>query len=201
MKDATQIGMTRLNAFGINLRLVTADDLPMLSRWRNDANVRPYMDDGRVVTPEVMLVWLNRTIANNSTYPFIASIKGTDFGYLELKKIDRQTHGCESGMFLFGDQYIGTGLGVYLALCREILMEKLQLHTLVSKIRKSNHRSLSGANNFDLVFSHEEGDFLVFVTGKEKRQGRLWEIATKLHLHEEFGTLLTEAQNCEQPAC
>lgn len=173
-------------AFGVELRSLEEWDLPMLCHWRNQPEIRPYMDDDRPVTPKIMEVWLNRVRGGNSVWPYIVYMGEKPVGYTELKQVNRIDSSCEDGIFLFGKEYIGRGIGYNIVLCREIVMAGLGLRTLISRIRSSNARSISFCTKYGGEYVRTEGDFFVYSYEITRRRERLKAIAEIMGMAEEF---------------
>lgn len=178
--------LAHIAAFGVELRSLEERDLPMLCHWRNQPEIRPYMDDDRPVTPKIMEVWLNRVRGGDAVWPYIVSMGEKPVGYTELKHVNRIDSSCEGGMFLFGKEYIGAGIGYNIVLCREIVMAGLGLRTLISRIRSSNARSISFCSKYGGEYVRTEGDFLVYTYEITRRRERLKAIAGIMGMAEEF---------------
>ena len=168
------------------MRLVKEQDLPLLCKWRNHETIRPFMDDCRMVTPQVMTVWLNKQRASNTSLAYMCSTAKTAVGFTELKKIDWERRSCEGGIFLFGEKYFGTGLAYSIALCREIIMQRLGLTVLVSRIRKKNLRGIQFCKKYGGKYQGEEKDFLIFVHAYAPRMEGLQRLAEKIERAAEF---------------
>lgn len=178
--------LARIAGFGVELRGLEERDLPMLCHWRNQPEIRPFMDDDRPVTPKIMGVWLHKVHSGDTVWPYIVYMNGKSVGYTELKQVNRLDSRCEGGMFLFGKEYIGTGIGYHIVLCREIVMARLGLRTLISRIRAANVRSISFCAKYGGEYVRTEGDFLVYSYEIARRRERLKAIAGILGMTEEF---------------
>lgn len=184
--ETQRVGLARITAFGVELRSLEKRDLPMLCHWRNQPEIRLFMDDDRPVTPKIMEVWLNRVRGGDVVWPYIVYMGEKPVGYTELKHVNRIDSSCEGGMFLFGKEYIGTGIGYNIVLCREIVMAGLGLRTLVSRIRSSNVRSINFCMKYGGEYVRTEGDFLVYTYEITRRRERLKAIAGVMGMVEEF---------------
>lgn len=179
----------RVSAFGIDMRLVEAEDLPLLCTWRNHPAIRPFMDDCRPVTPQVMAVWLNKKRTSNSSLAYICYAKQAAVGFTELKNIDWEQRRCEGGIFLFGEEYFGTGLAYAIALCREIVLQTLGIPVLISRVRKNNVRGMKFCKKYGGEFEREEDDFLIFTHKYECRMAGLQHLAQKIGMATEFSQI------------
>lgn len=162
------------------MRLVEERDLPLLCRWRNDAEVRPFMDDCREVTPQVMSIWLNRQRTGESALAYICYAGQKPIGYTELKNIDWKAGCCEGGMFLFGKEYMGTGLASAIALCREVIMGTLGLTTMMSRVRSGNLRGIKFCQKYGGFRKGGDADFLLFLHENAPRRAGLRVLAQKI---------------------
>lgn len=178
--------LLNIDAFGISLRCLQEADIQMLCKWRNNDNIRLYMEDSRHVSSEVMNFWIRKIHKNNSTYPYISYYSNKPIGYVEIKNINYNNKSCEGGLFLFRNKYIGTGISYNIALCREIVMHKLNLKTLISKIHKNNTRSINFCKKYGGEYSEKEGDFIVYTCNIVRRRERLKIIAQILGKSKEF---------------
>lgn len=193
MQNTKDFSLARISGFGVELRFVTDADLPLLCHWRNTPDIRLFMEDQRMVTPKIMQVWLSRVDGGATAYAYVSYFKGKPVGFLEVKRIDHTSHSCEGGMFLFSKQYIGSGLGFYLALCREILLIKLHLSTLISRVHYLNKRSIEFCKGFGAEFSHQDGHFYVYVSERNNRHEKMQKVAQRLKFEKEWESLISEA--------
>lgn len=182
----------RVSAFGVNMRLVEQQDVPLLCRWRNHQEIRPYMDDTRVVTPQVMTVWLNKQRSSTNSLAYMCFTGQTAAGFTELKKIDWDQGCCEGGIFLFGEEYFGTGLASNIALCREVIMHRLGISVLISRIRKGNLRGIKFCQKYGGELVGEERNFLTYVHDYGRRRAALEYLAKKIGRGAEYARLLGE---------
>lgn len=188
MKNAKKLGVSRVQGFGIELRLLKEADLPLVCQWRNEPDIRSFMDDSRTVTIPVMTAWYRKILQQDTIYAYIASVQGMDFGYLEFKNINPATQSCELGIFLENCR-TGSGMGLYPVLCGERILEALKLSDFFVRIRRSNKNSLKFFKKLGAEFSHQEGDFLVYIAEYNRRREQLRKLAHKFHVGEEFDTL------------
>jgi len=175
-----------VTAFDVQLRSLEKCNLSILCHWRNQPEIRPYMEDDRPVTPKTMEVWFNKVRGGDAVWPYIAYMGERPVGYTELKRVNRIDSSCEGGMFLFGKEYIGAGIGYNIVLCREIVMAGLGLRTLISRIRSSNTRSISFCTKYGGEYMRTEGDFLIYTYEITRRRERLKAIAGIMGMAEEF---------------
>lgn len=178
--------LARIAAFGIQLRRVVENDIPLLCHWRNQAEILPYMDDPRPVDPKIMYVWLNKIRCDDTTIPYIAYMDNKPVAYTEIKHINWKNESCEGGMFLFGQDYIGTGIAYNIILCREIIMNQLNLKTLISRVHFKNTRSIHFCTKYGGKYMRKDGNFLVYSYEFTYRRERLKFIAGILGMSDDF---------------
>lgn len=181
-----------IKAFGVEFNRLSRKDLPILGKWRNDPLILPHMDSDRIISADVMNVWFNK-IKNSPKYcAYLASKNREHFGYVEIKNINEKLQCCETGFFLFGESYIGTGFGLYLVLFSEILMSQLKLDIHIAKIHKNNIKAISVSKSYGLTVSHFQDEFIFYKTPKEMRLRKLRIIAKRLGILNEFESLLVQ---------
>ncbi len=178
--------LSRIAAFGIELRALEEAGLPLVCYWRNHPEILPYMDDPRPTDFKVLRTWLKRVHSGGSTLPYLAYLHDQPVAYTEIKHINRENNTCEGGMFLFGEDYIGTGMGYNIVLCREVIMDKLHLKTFKSRIHIKNTRSINFCTKYGGEYSGCDGDFSLYTYEFSKRRERLKAIAGILGMRDEF---------------
>lgn len=181
-----RMDITHISAFGIELKQLEENDIPLLCHWRNHEEVLPYMEDNRPATSQTMRFWFNKVRCCGTTIPYFAYIDNNPIGYTEIKNIDRKNSRCEGGLFLFGPKYIGTGISYNIILCREIVMDRLNLKTLISSIHVNNSRSINFCAKYGGEYTRTEGEFLIYTYEFSRRRARLKVIADILGMSQEF---------------
>ncbi len=184
--------LANIAAFGVELAALEEKDLPLLCYWRNQPEIRPFMDDIRPVTPKVMNVWLNKARSGDTGWPYMVHMGGNPVAYTEIKNINWADSSCEDGIFLFGKAYIGTGIAYRIVLCRELVMARLGLRTLISRVRIENTRSIRFCMKYGGEYVRTEGDFLVYEYDFARRRQSLKTIARILEVAGEFERVLGE---------
>lgn len=178
--------IAHIAAFGIELKQLEENDIPLLCHWRNHAEILPYMEDTRPATPQTMHFWFNKVRSGGTVQPYFAYMNNKPIGYTEIKNIDRKNSCCEGGLFLFGPKYIGTGLSYNIILCRELVMDRLNLKTLISRIHAANTRSINFCAKYGGEYARTEGEFLIYIYEFSRRRARLKVIAGILGMSQEF---------------
>ncbi|WP_298066999.1 GNAT family N-acetyltransferase [uncultured Mailhella sp.] len=192
--ESLRAELSRIAAFGVELRSVEEQDLPMLCHWRNKPEILPFMGDVRPVTPQVMRFWLGRVQSGDTVWPYIGCWDGTPVGYIEIKDIDWSNSSCTSGIFLSGKENFSTGVSFCLVLCREIVLARLGLKLLISKIRPNNVRSIRFCTAYGAEYVRTDGEFLVYHYEFSRRRQKLKTIAAALGMKDEFARHFEEGQ-------
>ena len=71
--------------YGIELRPVRPQDLPVLRRWRNTPSIRNKMNDTSYITPQQQRVWFENTINNFNQAQWVVWCKGGRTGFVNVK--------------------------------------------------------------------------------------------------------------------
>lgn len=177
---------SRIAAFGVELCRVEEEDLPLLCYWRNQPEILPFMNDTRPVTLEVLRFWLMRAYGGDTVWPYIARINGEPVGYTELTNVDWFHKSAEIGIFLFGKRWFSAGVSYRVVLCREIVVDRLGLKNLISRIRPANDRNVRFCKSYGGEYVRTEGDFLVYTLEQKRRLLCLKAIAAALGMAEEY---------------
>lgn len=186
MKYARQWGLEQIVAFGIECRLLAESDLVLVCKWRNAEEIRPFMDDERFVTSQVMKVWFNRMLNSDTALPYVVYWEKEFVGYMEVKNIKRDVGTAEVGIFLFGRQCFGTGIASRIALCWEIIASRLGLKTFISRIHSDNIRSIQYFKKLGSEYDHTDGDFVVYKLKVANRREALKNLALLNGMQNEF---------------
>lgn len=187
--------MHSLKAFGIELKPLEKSDLPLLCHWRNQPEIVPYMDVPREISQTSMAFWYAKAIRYGNVLPWLAYYNGMAVAYTEIKEIDIEKKSCVGGLFLFGKKYYGTGLSFRVVLCRELMMHKLGLDTLFSRVRKINQRSRDFCLQTGAELIGEKDGCYVYKYDPAERAQRLKIIAGIMHLAHEYETLFGKDQS------
>lgn len=179
-----------ISAFDIELKLLQKDDLELLLFWRNTPEILPFMENDRPVTLQMLQYWHARAISGKSTYPYIAIYNQKKIGYTEIKDIDFQSRTCTDGIFLFGENNMGMGVGKRIFLCREIVIKTLQLETIYSYIKHDNSRSQNFYKSFGSKLIDATGDLLLYKNDMNERRHCLRNFARQLNLENEYMQLI-----------
>lgn len=98
----------------VDLRGLEADDLPLLVRWRNAADVRRSFFDKSLISVSAQARWYERYLSDPERQIFIAAAKedGRPIGMIGLYRINHRDRNAEIGSTMIGDRSRrGEGLG------------------------------------------------------------------------------------------
>lgn len=174
-----------ISGFGLTFKKLTINDLPSLVAWRNDPHVLPFMDDTRKVDVRIMSAWFNRVSSLDTFQGYIVCRKDVPFAYSEFKDIDTTKGQVWEGIF-FNPDFINSGLFFNLQFVREMFLMQNNLGTIISQVRKINHKSIKAQENLGGEITREDEDFVYFTLTKEKRLQALYKFSTILGFDAEF---------------
>lgn len=157
-----------------------------MCKWRNTAEVLPFMEDLRKVTVPVLEFWLKKTEASRTAFPFLAYGNGEPVAYIDVRNCDYAHSCCEDGIFLFDSRRFGTGLGSRIWLCREHVLRALDICTVMSTIRPENRRSIRFFEKMGGKPVEVGAGFLVLRQEQGARMAALRRVAARLDLLEEY---------------
>lgn len=190
MQYAHDLGIDNFYAFGIRCKILDEEDLPLLYKWRNEEDIRKFMDDGRFVSMQVIKFWYRKIYNKNTVFPYIVYIENMPCAYIEIKNIDYTKSIAELGIYIFGNKYIGKGIAEKTALCWEIFLAKINIKTAFTCIHSNNSRSIAFFEKIGGVRTHSRGNFFIYTHDEEKRRESIIKIAKKYNVEQEFLYLL-----------
>lgn len=187
---ALRSSLSIISAFGIELRQLKEEDIPLLCYWRNQPEIRSFMGHDRIISQKALQVWLRIVSVNDKFWPYIAYLNGKPIAFTELKYVDYSLASCEDGIFLFGKSLWGTGLSCQIILCRELIMKALGLQTQFSKVHKDNIRSIHFCSKYGGELLRTEGCFHIYKYEFKRRRTHLCKIAATLQMSDSFERFL-----------
>ncbi|MCR4666200.1 MAG: GNAT family N-acetyltransferase [Desulfovibrio sp.] len=183
--------LRRISGFGVTLRTVRKEDLPLIVQWRNDERVRPYMGSTRLVDLDIMRVWLQYIQSCNDRIAFLAYQDDVPNGFLELRNIDSAQSCCEQGIFINPEKF-GERLALRMTLCQELVLQKLSIENVILKIRKINEKNKSFWLRNEASLQKEDENFYCFVSTKKTRVKNLRSAAKALGYEKEWDNIYTD---------
>lgn len=175
----------KVSAFGLECKLLCEEHLPLVLQWRNHPEVLPFMDDTRLVTPDILQFWFRRMSSNDTALYHIAYKDDKPVGFTGINNIDWKSSTFECEIFL-NPEYFGQKLSFNIFLCRELILDKLCLETDYSKIRTENTKSISLFTKLGYEYIGSDGDFNFYKSEYIKRRKALGNIAREQGMEEEF---------------
>lgn len=175
-----------ISALGIELRPLEKKDLPILCHWRNQPEILPYMDKPRKTSIANLVFWYEKIIKNKNAIPWLAYYHDNPVAYTELTKINYADKSCMGGLFLFGEKFFCTGIAYRIVLCRDILMRRLDLEILYSRIYKDNQRSIDFCTKYGGELIERNEEFNIYRYDPDQKAARLKLIAKALKMADEY---------------
>jgi len=151
----------------LKLRVITENDLDAILRWRNSDNVRRYMLNDHIISPEEHKKWYQHISCDPTCEWHMAEFRGKSIGVVYIKDINHKDGTCTWGMYI-GENMRNTGIGVL-----------MQIHAIDRMVRYHKIRKIWGEtleSNPRLILMHkmfgfeEEGIFR-----KHVRRGEQYE--------------------------
>lgn len=173
-------------AFGISLKKLVSDDLPLLCKWHNDDDILPFMADLRKVSVPILDFWLKKMDASGKSFPFFAYFQEKPIGYVDVRNCDYERSCCEDGVIIFDSNRYGIGLGSRIWLCRELVLRALNIRDVFSCIRPKNQRSISFFEKMGGTFVENKNGFMLYKQECSARMAALHRVAAQLGLLEEY---------------
>jgi RimJ/RimL family protein N-acetyltransferase len=131
-----------INREKITLRELTAKDLDVLLRWRNNPDINKYLAN-RVKTKPEAETWFNHITGSPLNLLKVIIYNGQLIGYCMVESVDAQNRRCEVGIIIGDLQFLGKGIGkIIVTELLKYCFEKLKLHRVLAVIAKGNERSV-----------------------------------------------------------
>jgi len=182
MEDTTKkIGVVFLTGKKVNLRPFTKNDVPIVTRWINDPEVREFISTVFPQTEKQEDEWFNRLGSSDKDVVLCIETKeGAPIGIMGIHKINWVHRTCETGAIIGEKEYWGKGYGtdakMYL-LC--YIFHTLNLHRVGSSVIEFNERSL----NYSLHCGYQ-------IEGRKRqhifRKGKYWDLIDLGLLYEDW---------------
>jgi len=175
----------KVQAFGLECRLLDEDHLPLLCSWRNHSDVLPFMNDTRKVSPDILRFWFRRISKGSTAIYHVVFRQNQPVGFTGLNYIDWINRTYEEETFL-NPEYIGHKLGLHIYLCRELIVKKLGLETAFVSIRIGNGRAISLVNKLAYELLNTNNGFHMYRSECGTRRKALKTIARAQGMEDEF---------------
>jgi Acetyltransferases, including N-acetylases of ribosomal proteins len=93
-----------IQEYGVKLKLLTANDLELVRRWRNDPKIVRFMEFRDYITEDMQIKWFAK-ISNRHHFFYIVEFEDKDIALANIKNIDFEYKTGESGLFIWDDNY------------------------------------------------------------------------------------------------
>lgn len=163
---------TSFKGYGIELRPVRPQDLPVLRRWRNTPKIRSKMNDTSYITPKQQRAWFESTKNRIDRAQWVVWCKGGKTGYVNIKgkgHLRQQPH-------VYGGYYIAEtpfrhALVSYavMMMYHDIIFDYMHVPMIKGNILKENKSSLKlnkdfgyreiSEDDFSISFVIKAGDY------------------------------------------
>lgn len=168
----------RIDAFGLCLKRVEADDLEMLRGWRNDPKIRNNMFFREEITPDMQYRWF-QTIQTQDNYYFIILHRQEPVGLIHLSSINSVDLTAYAGLFIYDDSYLLSDIPARASLAMlHVFLSGRGLREVYAKVRGENttahHYNLSLGFHRVKTIEHGAGyEYLLTISEFEKRTAAL----------------------------
>ncbi len=133
----------RISKYGITLIRLTEEYLELVRNWRNDDEIRKYMNFQEYITPEMQQKWFE-SINNPENFYYIIEYKGDKIGLLNDKNIDWKEKTAEGGLFIADKRYLNSEVPLMISfLALELAYMLLGWNSTYIKVRKDNKRAIA----------------------------------------------------------
>lgn len=134
------------NGYGIELRPVTACDLPSLRRWRNNPRINREMHTTYYITPRQQRLWYEGIRERVDQAHWMVWYKGVRAGYLKIMgegPLEPHSQIPVYGGLYVGDSSVRHGLLGYAIgmMMLDIIFEHLSVTQFPGSVREENHRA------------------------------------------------------------
>lgn len=146
--------MIILSNYGIKLVQLSKEKIELVRHWRNSEKIRKYMEFRENITPEMQQTWFERISTTTNDFFFLIEYRKADVGLINIKNIDWNKRCGESGIFIWDDSCLHTGVSYRAALCqRDFAFNVLHLDYLTAHILNTNIRSIKYKVKFGFELS------------------------------------------------
>jgi pseudaminic acid cytidylyltransferase len=126
-----------------------------LLTWRNQEFVRRPMINSKIITVEEHQKYIELVRKTDTHEVYIALEDGVPFGVINLV-FDHKSKTVETGSYLINQQEIGTGKGLIMTFARLSYIFAKPGYTAITKIRKTNQRSIRLQEHMGFEFQYSE---------------------------------------------
>jgi RimJ/RimL family protein N-acetyltransferase len=147
----------RISKYGISLIRLIEADLELVRKWRNDDEIRKFMNFRDYITKEMQLKWFESINTSNNFY-YVIQYEGEKIGLVNDKNIDWNEKIAEGGLFIWDKRYINSTIPMKISLLMlELAYTLLGWNKTIVKVRKDNPRALKYNESLGyIVVEHNE---------------------------------------------
>lgn len=151
-----------ITKYGVTLRPLTHDKIELVRQWRNHPKIQQYMEYRDEITPEMQESWFQKISMSGKDFYFIIEIDGREIGLINIKNVNWDLRIGESGIFIWEDNILHTGVSYGAGLCLNdfafsaLNIEKMQAHILCDNMRSKKYFGRFGykiASNQDGIYN------------------------------------------------
>lgn len=147
----------RISKYGISLIRLVEADLELVRKWRNDDEIRKFMNFRDYITKEMQLKWFE-SINTSDNFYYVIQYEGEKIGLVNDKNIDWNEKIAEGGLFIWDKRYINSTIPMKISLLMlELAYTLLGWNKTIVKVRKDNPRALKYNESLGyIVVEHNE---------------------------------------------
>jgi UDP-4-amino-4,6-dideoxy-N-acetyl-beta-L-altrosamine N-acetyltransferase len=147
----------RISKYGISLIRLIEADLELVRKWRNDDEIRKFMNFRDYITKEMQLKWFE-SINTSDNFYYVIQYEGEKIGLVNDKNIDWNEKIAEGGLFIWDKRYINSTIPMKISLLMlELAYTLLGWNKTIVKVRKDNPRALKYNESLGyIVVEHNE---------------------------------------------
>lgn len=141
--------MIKISDYGVELVQLTFNKIELVRKWRNSDKIKQYMEFRGEITKEMQINWFEKVNQSNNDYYFLIKVDGKEVGLINIKSINRNEKCAESGIFIWDDTCLHSGVSYRAALCLfDFSFQVLSLDYLNAHIYNTNIRSIKFHEKF-----------------------------------------------------
>ncbi len=152
--------------YGIELRPVQPQDLPILRRWRNTPKIRSNMNDTSYISPKQQRGWFESIKSSNDRAQWVVWSKGGKTGYVNIKgegRLEKQPY--VSGGYYIAETPFRHALVSYavMMMYHDIIFDYMNVPIIKGNILKKNKSSLKLNRDFGYQEESEDDCSISFI--------------------------------------
>ncbi|MGD0755400.1 MAG: GNAT family N-acetyltransferase [Bacteroidales bacterium] len=143
MEDTVQNNRKNIiQEYGVKLKLLTANDLELVRRWRNDPKIVRFMEFRDYITEEMQIKWFEK-ISNRHHFFYIVEFEDKDIALANIKNVDFEHKTGEGGLFIWDDNYTDSIISYKITYALyDFAFENLGLSQIECHVLQDNKRAI-----------------------------------------------------------